>query len=136
MGKIVIEENLEEFEVVTTTGRVVGVVRFNPVDSGIATRYREIGEKFQNFTREENESDEDFVLRIEKEIRDLFDYLLNQPCADIFFAEAQPMSVLMNGNLYCESVLDGIGAAIGESTKIRAKRIREKVNKYAKKYHK
>ncbi|MBQ0074496.1 MAG: hypothetical protein KBT34_09905 [Prevotella sp.] len=136
MGKIVIEEHLEEFEVVTSSGRTAGVVCFNPADTGLAKRYGEVAEKFENMRKLSDETDEECANRLNQEIRDIFDYLLGQPCSDVFFAEAEPLAILQSGDLYCEGVLNGIAKAVEEATNTRIKRVRTKVDKYAKKYHK
>lgn len=135
MGQIIIEDYLESFEVKSKSGDVIGIVRFNPADNGILDRYEDAVKKMQAIAILPGESEIDFAKRVEQEIKDMIDGILNQQCSDVFFSVATPLTVLASGNLYCESVLDGIASAIGSATTARFKHIKAKVNKYAAKYH-
>lgn len=136
MKQIIIEDDLEEFQVTSKSGDLIGVVKFNPTDNGIVERYNSVSEELNKLVRIPGESDMEFLERAEKKIKEIIDNVLNQKCSDIFFSVTSPLSVLESGNLYCEAVLDGIATAIEEAAGTRIKRIRTKVNKYAKKYHK
>lgn len=136
MAQIIVGDVLEEFEVKNTSGELIGTIRFNPADPGMVNRYEEIVKKMESIDTTQGESDFDFYNRVAEEIKDMIDYVLGQKCADVFFSVAHPLAVLENGTLYCESVLAGIAEAIEKATGERVKRIKAKVNKYAKKYHK
>lgn len=136
MGQIIVEDYLEEFEVKSKSGDLIGVVRFNPSDEGIVDRYNTLAQELGTIKQLPDESEYCFKKRAEKEIANLIDYVLNQKCSDVFFSVASPLSLMASGNTYCEAVLDGIAEAIENASETRLKRVRTKVDKYAKKYHK
>ena len=73
---------------------------------------------------------------MEEKLNKQIDYLFNSKVSQSFFSITSPFTVLANGEFYIENVLNAIGGLIEAETGKRFNKIKTKVDKYAKKYHK
>ena len=119
-------------------GRKLGQFDFIPTDSNILDRYGKVVDffnsmKFQDEMTEEQSEQE--MKKYAQDIKDQFDFLFDYPVSKEIFSHCGPLTVIANGDLYFETVLDGIDGLI---EKVLNQRIQKKLNKIKKatgKYH-
>lgn len=119
-------------------GEIIGEFKFNPADSNIATRYKEVAERFSKMQVKEDTGDAEQTEEITKicnEIKDQFDYLFSRKVSDGIFMSCGPLSVTSDGELYFTYILEKIGGVINavmdKRTAEKMKRVQEAVGEYA-----
>lgn len=134
--KLTIDTQLDEFEVEDKTGRVIGKIYFNPLDTGIVRRYEEVQKAFSNMKNMDTDGMEavDIIIKAEDKMKEQIDYLLGSDCSSVLFKVLQPMAVLQDGDFYVTKVLDAIGESIKNAQKEKYDRLSKKVSKYTKSY--
>ena len=134
--ELVINTGTKRYVVKDEHGRPMGDFFWNPLDSGIITRYNEVSEYFEGIDKKEGETVEQFVVRADAEIIQKMSYLLNEDTSQSLFSRVKPLSVLANGKSFCEEVLEKIAMLIERENDKRVRRAKTRVNKYTERYHK
>lgn len=119
-------------------GRKLGQFDFVPTDSNILDRYEKVVEffnstKFQDGLTEEQSEQE--IKNYVQAVREQFDFLFDYPVSQEIFSHCGPLTVVASGDLFFETVLEGIAGLI---EKVLDQRIKKKLNKIKKvtgKYH-
>lgn len=137
---IVIDDGLKTYDIANTKGEILGQFVFNPADVNILDRYNEVIKNLEGMdmklpqdTAEEDVAEE--KRKIDSVICENIDYLLGAEASKNFFAIMGPLSLLANGQLFVENVLDAIGLVIQKETGERVKKLNTKIKKYTSKYH-
>lgn len=136
MERIKINDGTKTYEIVNQDDEVLGTFTFNPSDSNIIKRYDAVVEALQAYADEEQGE----VLTQEKfneaqdKITAMMDDLVKGDVKGSFFSICGPLTPMENGNLFVQTVLEGIGAVIEHETKQRIKKIDEKTAKYLAEY--
>ena len=124
-------------------GDEIGVFYFRPTDIGIIDRYNQTLEKFDDIVAPLEKldinpdgtsgSDIDSDIKLFNEcaerLYDACNYIFGGNMADAFFGKMHPFSII-NGQLYCEKVIDALGNFIAASFESENKKISKRVNKY------
>lgn len=136
MERIKINDGTKTYEIVNQDDEVLGTFTFNPSDSNIIKRYDAVVEALQAYADEAQGE----VLTQEKfneaqdKITAMMDDLVKGDVKGSFFSICGPLTPMENGNLFVQTVLEGIGAVIEHETKQRIKKIDEKTAKYLAEY--
>lgn len=138
MGKIIVDRGLEEYTIEDKKGNVLGSFEMNPADIEMVKRYEKVADAVSHIADDVDESKDivDIMTEMEEKLNKQIDYLFNSKVSQSFFSITSPFTVLANGEFYIENVLNAIGGLIEAETGKRFDKIKTKVDKYAKKYHK
>lgn len=134
MGQIVINDG-EWVDVTNTRGESLGGFYFNPADSEIATRCDEIAEFFGGLDAPA-EMNGAYLHELNNTIKEKFDYLLGQGAGDTLFKKCAPVTLMPDGDLYANKILEIVFDYITKETNARIKKFEKNVSKYTNKYHK
>ncbi len=116
-------------------GEIIGRFRFNPTDPDIARRWPKVRDAMNALTLPKNPTDDE-LFAVTDEIKKQFDFLLNYNVSDEIFSKCNPLTLVTNGDLYCENVLEGIAGIIEKVTNQRFEKKKVKIQKATAKYHK
>ena len=111
-------------------GDKLGEFKFNPMDSGIISRYGTVVDFFNSVEFSDNLSQEQEIEKVKEldaAICEQFDYLLGYKVSGGMFASCGPLTVTSNGDFFFESILDGIGDLIEKISKQRLEKKLDKV---------
>lgn len=136
---VTIEDGLKTYDIANKAGKIYGSFSFDPSDMGIARRYNEVINFFENFNIDF--SDDTLAQNIEKiiELEDVifekFNSLFNADIAKDFFSITSPLTPLPSGKFFLESAIEAVGQAIEKETGERVKKMNNKIKKHTSKYH-
>lgn len=137
--KLTVDTGAITIELVDENGREIGTFDFNPSDSNIIRRYKEVVEHFGEISqsiRDAGGLGEEEVGRISDEIAQQIDYLLGYNVSEQVFCRLGALTITGNGDLYFERVLDGIADVIEKITSQRVEKKLARVRKATEKYSK
>nr|DAR31342.1 MAG TPA: hypothetical protein [Caudoviricetes sp.] len=137
--KLTVDTGAITIELVDEKGREIGTFDFNPSDSNIIRRYKEVVEHFGEISqsiRDAGGLGEEEVGRISDEIAQQIDYLLGYNVSEQVFCRLGALTITGNGDLYFERVLDGIADVIEKITSQRVEKKLARVRKATEKYSK
>ncbi len=140
---IVVDDGFQRVPITNKYGEEIGVFRFNPTDIGIIERYNRLAESFDRITEPleavQNASDvsDDTIdaqqveaLTAAKErLYAAVDELFGGNAAEAFFGKTHPFSPV-DGNFYCETVLQAVGKFISAQFDVETKKMSARVEKY------
>ena len=134
MGKIDtrLDSGLVTFTFTDNDDHVFSAFRINPADLGMAERTEEVDTFFKTFDKSFNSVGE--MAAKEKEIEEKISYLLGYDSGKEIFGEVGALSLLPDGTLFMEHVLENISSNIEKILKPRADKMQKRVAKYTKKY--
>lgn len=132
--KLTVDTGAVNIAVQDTDGLIIGMFKFIPTDMDIIRRYGKVVDYFNEFTFPENPTEEEYC-KIDDEIRGQLDYLLNGNVSEGVFAKCAPLTVISNGDLFFEAVIDGIGKLIEKTMKTRIDKKMKRVRAATSKYH-
>ena len=137
MGKIVIDDGREEYEIVNKFGDIIGKFRMNPSDMGMIRRYNAFGDEISSMTEgvSEDMESEEILRKLESRLFVAFDDFFGSQVSHDIFGTTSPFSPMSNGELYFETVITAICSLIEQETGERLKKVNAKVAKYAAKYN-
>ena len=137
--KLAVDTGAITIELVDEKGRDIGTFDFNPADSNIIRRYKEVVERFGGIAqriRDAGGLGEEEVCKVSDEIAEQIDYLLGYNVSEQVFCRLGALTITGNGDLYFERVLDGIADVIEKVTNKRVEKKLERVRKATEKYSK
>ncbi|MDO4800765.1 MAG: hypothetical protein Q4A15_01235 [Prevotellaceae bacterium] len=139
MGKILIDDGVEEFELCNRQGKTLGKIYFNPSDLSLPMRYQEVADNFDKIFDDESlkeMSEKELGETLKSKICEQFDYLFNtEGMAEEIFSITNPFSPVGNGELFIQNVMGAIAEVIRERTGKRMKQIQKNISKWTDKYH-
>ena len=138
MGEIIVDRGLEEYAIKDEKGNVLGSVEMNPADMEIAKRSEQVSSAISSISEEWDESKDiiDNLMKLENKVYEQIDYLFNAPVSKSLFSITSPFTVLANGDFFVDNVINSISSIIKTEAPKRYKKANEKIDRYAKKYHK
>lgn len=138
MGEIIVDRGLEEYAIKDKNGNVLGSFEMNPADIEIAKRFEQVSSAINSISEELDESKDiiDNLMKLEEKVYEQIDYLFNSPVSKSFFSITSPFTVLANGEFFVENVINSISSIINTDAPKRYEKANEKIERYAKKYHK
>lgn len=145
MENLSFDEGLKSYKINGDSNRVL---RFNPGDINILTRYKEVVtnlEKISNNLPEANinadgtpADNADIVSAqleaFDNELKKQLNYLFNADVYDILFAGQSPLCRVGKGRLLVEEIIDKIGKLIGKECGQTMDNVNLKVNSYIEPY--
>lgn len=134
----IIEDGVKSYDIKNKHGKKLCTFYFNPSDTYVVKRYKEVSEnlnKMSDLLRLSTKSKEEIVVEAENYIKKQYDYLFDADVSNSFFSIMGALSVLPNGKLFSEHVMEIIAKIIEEETGQRLEKINIRINKYTKKYH-
>ena len=133
-----IDDGVKSYDIKNYHGKKLCTFCFNPSDASVVTRYKEVtknlnemGDMFKGSTK----SNEEIALEAENYIKEQYDYLFNADVSGSFFSIMGALSILPNGKLFSEQVMEVVAKIVEEETGQRLEKINIRINKYTKKYH-
>lgn len=135
---IVIDDGRKTYEIANKQGEIIGRFSFNPSDLGIATRYDRVIDRVNAIQLPADINADQLsaeLQRVNDEVCECLDYLLNDNVSENFFSIMNPLTPMANGQLYVENVLDAIGKIVEEETGARMEKVNSKLKKYTQKYN-
>lgn len=133
--KLTVDTGAVNIAVQDTDGLIIGMFKFIPTDTDIIRRYGKVVDYFNGVTFPDNPSEEEYF-KLDDEIRGQLDYLLNGNVSEGVFAKCAPLTVVSNGDLFFEQIIDGIGKLIEKTMKTRIDKKMKRVKAATSKYHK
>lgn len=108
--------------------RVIGSFKFNPTDSNLMRRANEVNEYLRTLdVSGAGGADGESLQRVCDTIAEKVDYLLGCKTSTTVFSTLGPLSVMEDGELFFEFLLDRIGDLINEITEERIKKKMDRV---------
>ena len=140
---ISVDDGYRRVPITNTYGDEIGVFYFNPTDIGIIERYNTLADTFdaitepleavqnaENADADELEAKQIDALREAKErLYAAVDELFGGNAAEAFFGKVNPFSPV-DGNFYCENVLQVVGEFISQQFDTETKKMSARVEKY------
>jgi len=120
-----VDTGLQHVKVKDAKGNVIGEFDIIPTDSNMVKRYASVAEFFDKLSLPQNPTDEQLI-KASDDVCDQFDYLLGDGVSEGLFGKCGPFTLLSNGDLFFENVLDGIAGMLSKASEERAKK---KLNK-------
>ena len=114
-------------------GTLIGTIRFNPSDIGLAGRMEEARAKIAEITAAPVTDPEDLV-EWDRQVRHWFDYIFGTPVSDVFFAGVSSLAFCEDGSLVAEAVLDAVTPLLTQSVEAAAKASAARIAKHADAY--
>lgn len=130
----------KKYDIVDLDGNVLGQFSFNPSDTNLKQRYKEVSKELNEIEKEVEKKKQDNPDFDELDIYDSIvyekiNYLLAADVAKHFFSIMGPFSLLEEGGFFVESVLSGLGNLIQEEMEKRKSKTEEKIRQHTAKYH-
>jgi len=113
-------------------GHVFSKFRINPTDIRTGERAIESAEFFQKIKAES--FDKDSVGQLQKDIEDKVSYILGYESSKEIFGEVSALTVLPDGRLFVEIIVDKIMEIVEPEVKKRQEAMQKRADNYTKKY--
>lgn len=136
MERIKINDGSKSYEIVNQNDKVLGTFTFNPSDMNIVEKYNDVVKNLKMAIEKMGEGNDAALIEASSLLRDKMDVLFGEDTSKTFFSITGPLTPLANGQLFIESVLEGIGAVIETEMKVRVEKVRGRMDKYTEKYNK
>lgn len=136
--RITVATGAKTYEIADTEGNVLGYFRFVPTDMGILDRYKEVENYFDNIAKSiDDQEDMDSAFpELVAGVKEKIDYLFHAPVSDSFFAITNPFTLLDDGQMFAEHIINVVGEVIEREMKTRSELQKKKIEKYTSKYKK
>lgn len=139
-NKVILDDGMRKYDIENRFGKKICSFYLNPSDTGIVERYNEVVKNLNNMSEvlKENmkeKSNEEIALEAENYIKTQYDYLFNTDISNTFFSVMGATSVLPNGKLFSQHVMEVIGELVKKETGKRLDKLNMRINKYTSKYH-
>lgn len=140
---ITVDDGYQRVPINNKHGEEIGVFYFNPTDIGIIERYNTLAETFDAITEpleavqnaadlsaDELEAKQvEALTEAKKRLYAAVDKLFGGNAAEAFFGKVHPFSPV-DGNFYCENVLQVVGEFISKQFDTETKKMSARVEKY------
>ena len=136
--QIRIDDNLKTYDVVNKEGKFLCNFTFNPSDTGIVDRYKEVSKNLSNMATRmaaESSSNEEKAKKAEDYIRGQFDYLFDADVSGTIFTIMGPMSLMGNSQIFAEYVMGVIANVVKKESGVYLKKLEMRIKKHTSKYH-
>ena len=140
---ITVDDGYQRVPITNKYGDEIGVFYFNPTDIGIIERYNTLAETFDAITEpleavnDAENADPDIIEarqiealdKARERLYEAVDKLFGGNAAEAFFGKVHPFSPV-DGNFYCENVLQAVGEFISKQFDSETKKLSARVEKY------
>lgn len=129
----IIDDGTKEYSFKNLSSVVFAKFSINALDTGLISRYKTVENEFNEIVFNEND-DADEVVKLDNKIIELFNRLLNKDISKDIFGVYTPLTLMGNGDFYCETILEKLGEIIEQEFNIRLETKKAKIKKATKKY--
>ena len=131
-----IDRGLKSYEVKDADGAVLGTVRFNPADLGMAARWKEVEQRVAQMAAGlAGAVTPDDLVRLDRELREAFDYAFGTPVSQVFFAGVSPLAVCEDdGGLLVEKIMAALTPVLRESQEQAAQKLQARMESHTAPY--
>lgn len=138
MGNVItIDDGLKTYDIVNKSGKLLGQFSFNPSDTGLINRYKEVSANIIDLGKrlsKENGTNEEKNRIAEDFIKEQFDYLFNTNISETFFSIMGPLS-LLGDQTFTEVVMNAVANVVKKESGVHLKKLEMRINKHTSKYH-
>jgi len=124
---------LKSYEICDTDGNTVGVIRFNPSDPGMVSRWKEVQEFINGFDEKEYNTPEK-IGEADRAIKEKFNYAFGTDVSSVLFQNVSSLALCEDGRMVLENVLEAVQPIIEEAMKVAQKnseaRVRARTAEY------
>lgn len=134
---ITIDDGLKTYDIVNKSGKLLGQFSFNPSDTGLINRYKEVSANIIDLGKrlsKENGTNEEKNRIAEDFIKEQFDYLFNTNISETFFSIMGPLS-LLGDQTFTEVVMNAVANVVKKESGVHLKKLEMRINKHTSKYH-
>lgn len=131
--KLQIDYGYRTYSIEDSEGNVVGSVRFNPSDPGMAGRWSEAQKVIDKIVSDDPQTPAE-IYEADRAIKAQLDYIFAAPVADVLFAGQSSISLLPDGSLLLEAVLDAVKPIVQQAQAQAQKASAERMAKHTAKY--
>lgn len=138
--QISIDSGLKTYDILDPDGNLMGTVRFNPSDPGIAARWMEAAPKIQTETEkmlkglDSPEAALAALLESDRQIKSLIDYAFGSPVSAVFFGGQSSYGVCGDGRLVIEHVLDALQPVLAEAMQKGTEALNQRMSQHTSAY--
>lgn len=132
---LIIDDGVKDYVFKNNKGDIFAEFSFNPADTGIVERYKEIIDFFKEYNYDIEGDTFDFIEKFNAEIKEKFAYMLGAN-ADGLFMKYTAMSIMGNGDFYAEVILDQVGQIIEKEMGVKFAEKKARIQKATAKYQK
>ena len=133
MAVLNINLGLKSYEICDTDGNTVGVIRFNPSDPGMVSRWKEVQEFINGFDEKEYNAPEK-IGEADRAIKEKFNYAFGADVSSVLFQNVSSLALCEDGRMVLENVLEAVQPIIEEAMKVAHKnseaRVRARTAEY------
>ena len=116
-------------------GEMVASFRLNPTDVRLVRRCEEASKKISDIKKAlPKEPGIDEVIAVDEEIEKVFSYVLGYNAGESLFGLISATTVLADGDIFANKVLDRIADTVGAEISKRKQKMMNKAKKYTGKY--
>ena len=136
---LTVDTGAVQYDIMDKFGDKIGVLKFNPADSGIVSHYETVINYLNGVSFDDNLSADEAaekVKEVDGQLREQFDYLLGNGASAGLFSTCEPMSVIANGDFYFEHILEAVGSIVEQTTNKRMEKKLARVKKATAMYEK
>ena len=133
---VVIDLGYQSYEIKDPDGEVVGVIRINPSDPGLAGRWQK-AEKEMERCRAQIDAELaagkseleiwPLALELSDKIKNAIDYAFGSRVSDVLFGGSSAFAFTMSGKMVLENVLEGITPIMQKALKTAAKKVQARM---------
>ena len=120
MAVLNINLGLKSYEICDTDGNTVGVIRFNPSDPGMVSRWKEVQEFINGFDEKEYHTPEK-IGEADRAIKEKFNYAFGTDVSSVLFQNVSSLALCEDGRMVLENVLEAVQPIIEEAMKVAQK---------------
>ena len=117
-------------------GMIVAHFNMNPADVKLYDRLNNIDAKIEELQKRFQGKDNDsaFAIEFNNAVEDLFCYVIGYDVKTCLFGFISATSIMEDGKLFYEKVLEVMQNAVGKEVEKRAKKMQKNIEKYTEKY--
>ena len=130
-----IDQGVRRYEVKDQDGTLIGEVRFNPADLGMAARAEEAKNTLSALVESiPPDAGVEILSEIDQKVKAQFDYIFGSPVSAVFFSGVSSLAVCADGSLVMENVMEAIGPIIEEAQRAALEASSKRVTKHTRAY--
>ena len=130
---ISIDSGIRRITFTDLDGHVFSAFRINPTDIRLGQRALESADYFNNILKEKPDTMEGMT-QLNKDLEDKISYILGYDSSEDIFGEVSALTVLPDGSLFVEHVVDKLFEVAEPATEARKKALQERMDSYTSRY--
>ena len=133
--KLNIDLGLRSYEVCDADGIAIGVIRFNPSDAGLASRWDNVEKQLREIIKGQDDYDTvEKIGELDEKIKGMIDFAFGTKVSEVFFKNVSSLAMCEDGELVIEKMLTAIEPIIVDAQEAAQKKSEARIKKHASKY--